>query len=50
MRRTYAELLGHSNFASLLQKTLDEGKGRPTKDTTKRRAKHQRGAEKAALT
>ena len=24
--RTYAELLGHSNFASLLQKTLDEEK------------------------
>ena len=31
--RTYAELLGHSNFASLLQKTLDEEKATDEKLT-----------------
>ena len=45
--RTYAELLGHSNFANLLQKTLDEERATDEK-LTKLAQKINVEAEKAA--
>jgi len=47
--RTYAELLGHSNFAAYCRRRWTR-KRRPTKNSPRARAKHQRGSRKSSLT